>query len=163
MKPLHLPSYPALIEEQSGRSVIYDVYRQSMVALTPEEWVRQHFLHYLSDHLGYPRLSIQVESLVANSIRQDRFDAMIYGPGGRVLALIECKAPEVPLSQETVNQISRYNAHYHAPLLMMTNGLTHLVLQIDYATATAKPLAEIPSYQRALDILQISKGLTSNL
>ena len=82
---------------------------------------------------------------------------MIYGPGGQVLALIECKAPEVPLSQETVNQISRYNAHYHAPLLMMTNGLSHLVLQIDYATATAKPLAEIPSYQRALDILQTSK------
>ena len=119
--------------------------------------MRQHFLHYLSDHLGYPRLSIQVESLVTSSIRQDRFDAMIYGPGGRVLALIECKAPEVSLSQETVNQISRYNAHYHAPLLMMTNGLSHLVLQIDYATATAKPLAEIPSYQRALDILQTSK------
>lgn len=153
MKPLHLPPYPARIEEHAGRPVIYDCYRQRMVALTPEEWVRQHFLHYLSDHLGYPHLSIQVESVVTESIRQDRFDAMIYASGGRILALIECKAPEVPLSQETVDQICRYNAHYHAPLLMMTNGLTHLVLQIDYATGTSQALSAVPPYQQAIKLL----------
>ena len=156
MKPLHLPPYQALIEERPGRSVIYDNYRQSMVTLTPEEWVRQHLLHYLSDHLGYPRLSIRVECVVVESIRRDRFDAVIYGPKGCILALIECKAPEVPISQDTIDQICRYNIHYHAPLLIMTNGMTHLVLQIDYRRGSSQALSEIPSYQRALKILRSS-------
>lgn len=153
MKPLHLPPYAAMIEEQEGRTVVYDSYRRCWVSLTPEEWVRQHFLHYLTEYLGYPMLSIRVENAVEESLRADRSDALIYGTGGRLIGLIECKAPEVKLSQATLDQLMRYNLYYKAPLLIMTNGLQHCAFWIDYRSGHVAPLTAIPTYQQAQERL----------
>ena len=146
MKPLHLPSYPALIEEQSGRSVIYDVYRQSMVALTPEEWVRQHFVHYLIDVLGYPQPLMQNEVALRLGETSKRCDTLLYDKALRPQMILEYKAPHVALTETVLQQIVRYNYVLRVPYLVLSNGLDHLVCRIDYDTMGYTFLSEFPSY-----------------
>lgn len=149
--PLNLPPIRAFSRQHNGSWQIYDVFRRKYVALTPEEWVRQHFLHYLHEALGYPKEAIAVEVPVEGALRTDRADALVYGPGAKLQILLEFKAPEVELSQKTVEQISRYNLFLKAPWLVLSNGLRHLALHFDEQKEEFCAARHIPSYQSFKD------------
>ena len=146
MKPLHLPSYPALIEEQSGRSVIYDVYRQSMVALTPEEWVRQHFVHYLIEHKHYPAALLANEVRLTIGDKSVRADSVLYDASLHARMIVEYKAPHIPITQKVFDQISVYNLLLHVDYLVVSNGMQTYICKMDYAHQKYLFLKDIPDY-----------------
>ena len=109
MLPLNLPSYPAKILKRNGKNVIFDTLRQKYVALTPEEWVRQHFVHLLTDFKGYPK------GLLANEIQLDlngtkkRCDTVLFNKDLSARMIVEYKAPNIEITQAVFDQITRYN------------------------------------------------------
>ncbi len=117
------------------------------MALTPEEWVRQHFTHFLVEHLGYPASLMANEvSLSLNGVTR-RCDTVLYSHTiGRPRVIIEYKAPDVALTQEVFNQISSYNIILRAEYLMVSNGLQHYCLKMDYANNSCRFLKEIPKF-----------------
>lgn len=125
---------------------IFDVVRRRWVALTPEEWVRQNFVAYLTDHLGYPVALIGNEiSLVQNGIKR-RCDTLVADRHGKPLMIIEYKSPLVGLSQSVADQLVRYNTVLRADYLTISNGLEHYCYHIDYATGTSQLLPSVPRY-----------------
>ncbi|MBD5284914.1 MAG: type I restriction enzyme HsdR N-terminal domain-containing protein [Bacteroides sp.] len=143
---LNLPKYNARIRNDNGLLKIHDRIRQKFVALTPEEWVRQHFINHLIDNLGYP------QSLMANEIgvtlngTRRRCDSVVFNHAGKPLVIIEYKAPEVSISQKVFDQIVRYNMVLHAAYLFVSNGLNHYCCSIDYTDGSYSFLKEIPPY-----------------
>lgn len=143
---LNLPSYDARIEDVEGKLYVFDDIRGKMVHLTPEEWVRQHFVHYLMDCLGYPRMSITNEMQLIDTPRASRTDTVVFGHGGEPWVLIEYKAPSLRLTKEMWQQLSNYNLSYRSPYLVLTNGLKHIVCRINYQERKYQFLTELPSY-----------------
>lgn len=143
---LNLPAYEAIIEEENGKKLIYDDIRRKSVVLTPEEWVRQHFVHYLREHLGYPRASFALETRVAAAHTAQRTDTIIYGVGGVPWMVVEYKAAHLELTRDMWQQICRYNLTYRAAHLVLTNGRQHMVCQIDYQRGTYQFLDSVPSF-----------------
>lgn len=125
---------------------VFDMVRLRWVALTPEEWVRQNFVAYLTDHLGYPVALIGNEiSLVQNGIKR-RCDTLVADREGKPLMIIEYKSPLVALSQSVVDQVVRYNTVLRADFLTISNGLEHYCYHIDYAAGTSQLLPSVPRY-----------------
>lgn len=145
---LNLPSYPAKVTLRSGKPFIYDCVRRKEVALTPEEWVRQHFIHWMTHSLGYPLIALGNEALLQDSLRRGRTDTLVFGTGGAVWMIIEFKAPEVPLTEKVWNQLSSYNVHYQAPFLVASNGITLIAAHIDYEQNRVTFLKEMPSWEQ---------------
>jgi len=114
--------------------------------LNPEEWVRQHFVRYLVEVKQYPAALIAIEhSLKIN--RQDfRADAVVFSTSGKPLLIVECKAPEVKITQKVFDQIVRYNFQFQVDFLIVTNGLSHFCCKIDKTNLTYEFLTEIPEY-----------------
>ncbi|HSV87538.1 MAG TPA: type I restriction enzyme HsdR N-terminal domain-containing protein [Bacteroidales bacterium] len=125
MDLLNLPAYPFRIREVEGRKQIFDIFRKKYVSLTPEEWVRQHFLVWLNKNLGYPAGLISVEASLKYNNLKKRADAIIYGKNGKALLIVECKAPDVKLTQNAFDQLARYNFAFGVRHLLVTNGLNH--------------------------------------
>ena len=146
MQRLNLPPFDYKIQSSKTGYRIFDVIRKKYVQLTPEEWVRQHFLHYLTDHLAYPIALLRLERGMRYNRRQHRADILVYDRAAKPLLLVECKAPHVPLDHDAWGQIARYNAHVNAQLLVITNGLQHLCWQLDYAQGSHILLPSIPSF-----------------
>ncbi len=105
--PLNLPPYPIRIKEEENGTYIFDVIRKKFLLLTPEEWVRQHLVHFLVEEKKYPRSLIQLEGGLKLNNLQKRSDILIFNNIGQKIVLIECKAPSVKISQETFEQIAR--------------------------------------------------------
>ncbi len=126
--------------------LIFDVLRRKYVLLTPEEWVRQHFIHYLVNSLAYPKSLISVERGTTYNKLQKRTDICIYTNTGSPFLLVECKAAHVPITQEVVKQVSTYNQVLQAPYVVITNGLEHYCWEVDFATRKFMPLQDIPKY-----------------
>ncbi len=147
MISLNLPSYDIKPRSQGDGLQIHDFLRRRYVALTPEEWVRQHFTHFLVEHLGYPASLMANEvSLSLNGVTR-RCDTVLYSHTiGRPRVIIEYKAPDVALTQEVFNQISSYNIILRAEYLMVSNGLQHYCLKMDYANNSCRFLKEIPKF-----------------
>ena len=152
--PLNLPQFPFRTREQSGKLQIFDARRRKYVALTPEEWVRQHFVRFLIEDRGYPGGLTHVEATVKVFDFSRRCDAVIYTPQMRPVVIIECKAPSVSISEETFRQIGVYNAVIRAPLLMVTNGMVHYCCTVDHAAERYHFLEAIPTYAGIADILE---------
>ncbi len=148
MVPLDLPPYAiSLRPGPGGRTEIYDFLRRRYVALTPEEWVRQHFTHYLVDHKGYPAGLLANEVTVEVGGVRRRCDSVLFHPqGGRPRLIVEYKAPEVKISQATFRQISSYNSALRADYLVVSNGLKHYACRVSYAPPQATFLPDIPAY-----------------
>lgn len=147
MQPLNLPPMEPRLRTKDGRVAIYDPLRRRYVALTPEEWVRQHFTHYLIHHKGYPAalLANEISLRVGNHVR--RCDTVLYRrEGGLPLLIVEYKAPGVPITQAVFTQVSAYNSVLRADYLIVSNGLHHYCCHIDYAGQTAEYLPAIPAY-----------------
>jgi len=148
MQSLNLPVFPFKVADQEGKKMIFDSFRKKYVALTPEEWVRQHFLAWLHFHKGYPVGLIAVEvSLLYNNLKK-RADAIIYGKNGQALMMVECKAPEVRITQDVFDQIARYNFSFGVRYLAVTNGIDHYCcIRTDNGQQWTF-LDEIPSYDK---------------
>jgi hypothetical protein len=131
MIKLSLPSYDYLIKKQNDAIYIYDQVRKKYILLTPEEWVRQHFINYLIVHISVPVSMIAVETSLKYNRLAKRADILVYSNEGHPLLLVECKAPTVTLSTDTLLQLSLYNKNLKAPLLSITNGMTNYFWKMD--------------------------------
>jgi hypothetical protein len=147
MKKLNLPEYSVKTRIYSGQQQIFDEIRMKYVALIPEEWVRQHFINYLVIDRKFPKGLIAVEHpLVINRVNH-RADIVAFSSDGKPLVVVECKAPNVAISQNVIQQISRYNILLKAPVLILTNGLVHYCVRIDFEKQLTLPCDTIPYYQ----------------
>jgi hypothetical protein len=146
MDALNLPAYEHKITKSGANYLIFDIIRRKYVVLTPEEWVRQHFVHYLIHTLSYPKSLISIERGANFNKLQKRSDVCVYNQGGKPHLLVECKAPHVPITQDVVKQVSVYNQTLQAKLVVITNGLQHFCWQVDFETRQFQPLQEIPAY-----------------
>ena len=144
MQALDLPPFDAkLTQSATNQPLIWDGLRRKHVVLTPEEWVRQHVVHYLINHLGYPR------GLRYNQ-RHKRTDLLALDSAGKPLLLVECKAPSVAIDAAVARQATTYNQTIGAPLLLLTNGLVHYCWRVNFEARTNERLAEIPTFAAAV-------------
>ena len=125
MQRLNLPAATFDIRQVEGKREILDPLRRKYVRLTPEEWVRQHLVQYLISDLGYPRGLIAIEKSIDLHGKQFRADVIVHDRAGRAVLMAECKEPDVPISQQTFDQIAAYNRVVQARCLLVTNGLVH--------------------------------------
>lgn len=146
MLSLNLPEFETKISLNKGKYVIWDVLRRKNVALTPEEWVRQHFIHYLIHHKGYPQSLMANEVQVSLNSTKKRCDTVLYRRDLTARMIIEYKAPDVEITQNVFDQITRYNMVLRADYLIVSNGLQHYCCKIDYQTNSYVFLKDIPAY-----------------
>ncbi len=146
--PLNLPSFDISIAQRNGRPTVFDPLRRRFVALTPEEWVRQHFVNYLVQHLHYPAglMANEVELTVGD--KHLRCDTLLYNKEMQPQMIIEYKAPHIALSQKVFDQITAYNLLLHVDYLVVSNGMEHLCCQMDYDNRRYVFLHDIPDYNQ---------------
>jgi len=142
----NLPPYEMRVREHDGRRQIFDFLRRRYVALTPEEWVRQHFVHFLVEHKGYPKglLANEVELRVGE--KRLRCDSVLYDKGLQPRMIIEYKAPDIVLTQRVFDQITSYNLLLHVDYLVISNGCKHHCCRMDYERRGYDFLPDIPEY-----------------
>ena len=146
MQQLNFPTYPLKIKSKENNYVIFDIVRKKYVLLTPEEWVRQHCLHYLTTHKNYPVSLIAVEKkLIINALTK-RTDIVTFNLLGEPQIIVECKAPSIKISQESFDQIARYNLKLQAKYLMVTNGLTHYFCTLNTLEEKYIFLPDLPNF-----------------
>jgi hypothetical protein len=145
-KPLNLPPYPFKITLKDAQHFIFDEIRRKHLVLTPEEWVRQHFIQFLVNEKKFPRALIQIEGGLSLNRLQKRTDIVIFNVLGERIMVIECKAPSVKISQATFDQAARYNSVHKTKWLVVTNGLMHCYAQIDHQEETFRFVRELPEY-----------------
>ena len=146
MQKLNFPTYSFRFKNSENKVSIFDEIRKKFILLTPEEWVRQHVIQFLLQDKKYPKSYINVEKLIKINDLSKRYDGVVFQPNGDIFLLIECKAPEVPISQQTFDQIARYNLVLKAKYLMVTNGLNHYFCQMDFENEKYVFLKELPEY-----------------
>ena len=146
MRKLNLPEYDFQHRMEDGKSFVLDIFRKKYVMLTPEEEVRQSFARYLMEKKGYPASLMMTEySLKLNEMIR-RCDILVHKPAGKPAVLVECKAPNVKISNETFDQAARYNMVFRVKYLMVTNGLKHYCCYVDFENQKVEFMAEIPPY-----------------
>ena len=145
---LNLPQYEINITEKDGKRLIFDFLRRKYVALTPEEWVRQHFTHYLVEHKGYPKglLGNEIELQIGD--KRLRCDSILYNKEAQPRIIIEYKAPTIPIQQKTFDQIAAYNLLLKVDYLVISNGLEHYCCQMDYEQRQYRFLPDVPDYEK---------------
>ena len=148
MQKLNFPVYSFRFKNSENKVSIFDDIRKKFILLTPEEWVRQHVVQFLLQDKKYPKSYINVEKLIKINNLSKRYDGVVFEPNGEIFLLIECKAPEVPISQQTFDQIARYNLVLKAKYLMVTNGLNHYFCQMDFENEKYVFLKELPEFDR---------------
>ncbi len=146
MVRLNLPQYEIRVQIVNGKKEIFDFLRKKFVVLTPEEWVRQHFIHLLITHYHYPKSLIKVESGLKYNQLKKRSDILVYGRDGNIFLIVECKSTDVKISPDVFDQIACYNDTIKAPYLAVTNGLKHFCCSIDHENKKYEFLPDIPSY-----------------
>ena len=143
MQALAFPTFSFTTKSSENKRFILDPIRKKFVLLTPEEWVRQHVIQDLL-HKGISKTRLSIEKQFEVMGQQKRFDVVVAGSNASIALLIECKAPEVPITQATFDQIARYQLALNANYLMVTNGLAHIYCQIDYTQQTYHFMPEFP-------------------
>ena len=146
MMQLNLPEYSFRTTQKEGRTFIFDVYRRRWVKLTPEEWVRQHFVRYLVEGKHFPSSLMALERSLRFNQRDFRADVVVFSNSGKPLLVVECKAPEVKITQKVFDQIVRYNFEFQVDFIIVTNGIAHFCCRIDKTNQTYEFLKEIPEY-----------------
>ena len=148
MLPLNFPRYNFRFKNSENKVHIFDVIRKKFVVLQPEEWVRQHVLHYLITDKNYPSSLINVEKqLMVNRLKK-RYDIVVFTSDGSIELLVECKSPETRITQTVFDQIARYNFELRANYLMVTNGLVHFYCKMDFKEEKYSFLEHIPEFSR---------------
>ncbi len=142
MEKLNLPDCSLKIKNEEGNEFVFDIVRKKYVTLTPEEWVRQHFIHLMINHLAYPKSLISLEFPLTYFKSGKRSDILLSDRKGAPFLLIECKAAKVKLGPKTIHQISTYNKIVQAPFIAMTNGMKHFIWK--FSGDNYQPLKEFP-------------------
>ena len=146
LQPLNLPPYPFKITDQNGQLSLFDEIRKKNIIITPEEWVRQHFVQYLINQKKYPKTLIKLEGGHKLHGMAKRTDIVVYSPEGDKILLVECKAPSVTIDQKTFDQVAHYNMVHKVKLLAVTNGLQHYYCRIDFEEQQYQFLEDLPAY-----------------
>ncbi len=146
MTPLNFPAYQFRIRKNETSYDIYDNIRKKYVRLTPEEWVRQHFVTFLIKNLHFPASHISVEFALKVNKLNKRCDIVVFDSAGKAFIIVECKQAEVALTQAVFDQIARYNLSLNVPYMIVSNGLMHVTCQMDYETQSYRFLENFPEY-----------------
>jgi len=153
VKELNLPAFSySLKKNPAGQKLIFDRLRKKYVALTPEEWVRQHFINYLIEQKGFPPglLSAEVTFRFNDLVR--RADILAYSRSGNPILIVECKSPDTRTNKKVFDQIAEYNMKFRLGFLIVTNGLDHYACQIDWEKSNYSFLDEIPEYETLIKL-----------
>jgi len=145
MQKLNLPLAKMRTKQMGDKVQVFDEVRKKFVALTPEEWVRQQFIHYLVNQLNYSSGLIAVEMLVKVNGLSQRADVVLYNKKGQASVIVECKAPEVAVTRAVFNQAARYNTRLKVNYLIVTNGLQHYCARLIDEDGNYELLKTIPS------------------
>ena len=146
MQRLNFPDYPLRVKDSERGRLIFDMVRKKYIALTPEEWVRQHCLHYLLNDKHYPRSRTVVEHTHRVGGLYRRSDIVVFDRALNPFILVECKSYKVSINQNTFDQINRYNFIMKAPYLFVSNGLKHVFCNIDHQLKKVGWLKDLPQY-----------------
>jgi len=147
MLQLNLPNYNFRIKKQDEKFLIFDSQRKRWVSLTPEEWVRQHFIRFLIEEKNYPAAYLAIEKqLIMNGLKK-RCDAILYNKTADPVVIIEFKSPEVVISQAVFDQVAVYNAKLKVDYLIISNGIEHYCCKVNPETARYEFFSEIPDYK----------------
>mgnify|MGYP003705835209 CR=1 FL=1 len=148
VQDLNFPKFDYRFKSTENKVSIFDIIRKKFVILQPEEWVRQHCVHYLITQRNYPKSLINVEKeLTINGLKK-RYDIVVFNPDGSIFLMVECKAPKITINQATFDQIARFNLKINAVYLMVTNGINHYYCQMDFEKEQYTFLQDIPSYNK---------------
>jgi len=146
VQKLNFPTYSFRFKNSENKISIFDEIRKKFVILQPEEWVRQHCVHYLMTEKKYPKSLINVEKeLIINDLKK-RYDIVVFNPDGSIHLIVECKSAKITINQDTFDQIARYNLSVNATFLMVTNGINHYYCQMDFENEAYSFLKDIPNY-----------------
>jgi len=146
MQALNLPKYEFNLIQVGNKNKIFDPIRKAYFVLTPEEWVRQHFIKFLIEEKGFPAGLMAIEKEMVLHQMKKRMDMLCYSRKGVPLLMVECKAPDVTITQKAFDQIGRYNITQRLPYLIVTNGMNHYCAKIDFTAGKYEFLKNIPSY-----------------
>ena len=146
MFALNLPYANTKIVVRNEKQMVFDFLRKRFVALTPEEWVRQQFTHFLVEHKGYPAMFIGNEITLSVGRLSRRCDSVVFNKSAEPVMIIEYKAPTVKITQKVFEQICSYNIALHAPYLTVSNGLQSYCCRIDKEANTYELQKDIPAY-----------------
>lgn len=150
MWQLNLPEYKFRIKIQNNKQYIFDNLRKKFVVLTPEEWVRQHFIRFLIDEKKYPATFIAIEKQIEVNGLRKRCDAIVYNPNFEPMVIIELKAPQIQLTQTTFDQAAVYNSKLKVDYLLISNGLEHFACKVDTEKSRYQFFEQIPEYNSFL-------------
>ena len=145
MQALNLPQFDYQLRNIKGKPYLLDIIRKKYVQITPEEWVRQHFLHFLIQQ-NYPKTLISIELGHKFNKLQKRSDILVHSRSGAPFLLVECKAPQVNINQQVMEQALFYNQVIKAPYLALTNGLEHFFMEVNLDNGQINPLQSIVQY-----------------
>jgi hypothetical protein len=143
---LNFPSFDPRIRQTENRTEIFDPVRRTFIALSPEEWVRQHLIHHLVAVSAVPPGLIAVEKEIPVNRLSKRFDVVVYDPNAKPVMIAECKAPSVKISNDAFNQALRYNLALNIRFMLLTNGLKHFCFQLDYSNGSSLMMDHIPTF-----------------
>jgi hypothetical protein len=146
IQKLNLPPFEINVKDTGKSRLIFDVVRKKFIALTPEEWVRQHFVNYLIEYKNFPIGLISLELPLKLNKNNKRSDIVVYNKNANPVIIIECKAPEIILGQEVFDQAATYNMKLKVQYLIVTNGLKHFCCKVDYVNKKYDFLNDIPEY-----------------
>lgn len=146
MQQLNFPACSFRFKSSENKISIFDEIRKKFVVLTPEEWVRQHTVRFLINEKKIPKSHINVEKELSLNATKKRYDIVAFNTNGSIYLIVECKAPQISITQDTFDQIARYNLRLNATYLMVTNGLQHYYCQMDYEKRMYVFLKEIPTF-----------------
>ena len=148
---LNFPTYDFRISDIEGKTYIFDIIRKKYVMLTPEEWVRQHIVKFLIDN-QYPISLISVEKQIKVNHLKKRFDVLVFNKLTTPVMLIECKAPDIKLTQESLNQIALYNTQFKVDYLFISNGIQHLICKFNKEQNKYFAVDSIPTWNNLNNI-----------
>ena len=144
--PLAFPPYSFKLKEEGGSLFIFDEVRKKFLLLTPEEWVRQHVVQFLIQEKKVPKGLIQLEGGLTYNGLQKRSDVLVFNSTGQKILLVECKAPSIKISQDTFDQIARYNFVHRVPWLLVSNGLAHYCSLLNWEQNSYQFVSALPLY-----------------
>jgi len=144
MVPLNLPKAELKLSRKGDKIFVWCIIRRKDLVLTPEEWVRQHLIHYLINEKNIPQSLMAAEMPIVVNTLQRRCDLVVYSKEGKPRMIVECKAPEVQLTQNVFHQIAQYNFELGVDLLMVSNGIDHIICRIDRKTGEMVFLEDMP-------------------
>lgn len=147
LEKLNFPDFSFRFKNSENKASVFDVIRKKFVILQPEEWVRQHCIHYLIDYKKIPKSLINIEKKIEVNGLTKRYDIVVFKPNGYINLIVECKAPNINIGQSTFDQIAQYNLQLRANYLMVTNGINHYYCQMDFENERYIFLKDIPNYK----------------